>query len=361
MKEALNDINWQRAMHEEFTSLQKMKTWELEKLPNETKPITCRWVLVRKDNGKYKAQLVARGFEQTEGINYSETFSPFASYSSIRLIISIAASRKMKLMTFDVKTAFLHDDLEEEIYMCQPEGFEDGTSRVCKLLKSLYGLKQSPKKWNEKFTKFLEVLEFENTDDDPCIFYKKDKSIILGIFVYDGIIAGDNAEAMIDLLEKLNRKFEITYDTAPDSKLTYLGMNIKCNSNEIFVNQSRYTQKILERFKFDNLNPVSTPIEHGMVTNEENFINDELLEECEPYREAVGSLLYLANISRPDISFAVNYLSRFSSKPKRSNWTMVRRVFQYLKGTVHYGISFNGEEELMAYSDAHYGGDLVTR
>lgn len=136
-------------------------------------------------------------------------------------------------------------------------------------------------------------------------------------------------------------------------------MQIKISPNEISVNQSKYTEKILQRFKFNTLNSASTPMERG-ITDQEKHINDKPLEESESYREAIGSLLYLATISRPDISFAVNYLSRFCNKPMKSHWKMVKRIFQYLKGTIHYGIIFNGDSKLVAYTDSDFGGDKIT-
>lgn len=138
-------------------------------------------------------------------------------------------------------------------------------------------------------------------------------------------------------------------------------MQIKSTSQGIFINQSEYVKKMLKRFKCDDMNPVYTPIKHGMVTDKHNLTNDKPLSKLVPYREAVGSLLYLAITSRPDISFCVNYLSRFNNKPMISHWKMVKRVFQYLKGTVDVGISFNGSEELVAFSDSDFRGDLCTR
>lgn len=291
--EALRDENWKKAMFEEFKSLSDMQTWSLTEKPKNVKLLTCRWVLRQKDDGKFKARLVVRGFEQKEGEDYFEVFSPVARHMSIRLILSIATSEKMKVMTFDVKTAFLHGELEESIYMYQPEGFNDGSGRVCKLLKSLYGLKQAPKNWNKKFSDFLIHLGLVSSDDDPCVYYNKDRSIIIVLHVDDGLMVGKNERSMIEILEKLNEKFQITYDTARKNILFYLGMQIELGQTGIFVSQSKYAKRILERFQFDNANPVYTPIERGMVTEPENFKNESPLEESEPYREAVGSLLYL--------------------------------------------------------------------
>lgn len=357
--DALKDKNWKQAMQDEYQSLVKMETWKLVEIPKGQKALTCRWVLCQKQDGRFKARLVARGFEQQQGIDYNETFSPVARHASVRLLLSIAASEGMNIMTFDVKTAFLNGNLDETIYMYQPEGFDDGTGRVCKLLKSIYGLKQSSKNWNNKFTEYLKKLNFECTDDDPCVYYNKDRSILIALFVDDGIITGKNQKQMIKILKKLNQEFEITYDVCSENKLNYLGMEIEITDKEITVKQSSYTKTILKKFGMEDSNDAPTPMEKGMLTNEENFKNDEPVDITR-YREAIGSLLYLATISRPDICFAVNYLSRFSSKPMKSHMKMVRRVFQYLKGTVNFGISFNGNKEMIAYSDANFGGDLIS-
>lgn len=361
VSEALKNEKWRKAMTEEFKSLTKMKTWDLVKAPDYIKPLTCRWILRQKNDGRYKARLVARGFEQKEGIDYNDTFSPVVRYVSIRLILSFAASSNMKLMTFDVKTAFLYGDLQEEIFMYQPEGFQNGTSDVCKLNKSLYGLKQAPKNWNDKIMKFLKTLGLENTDDDPCVYYNQDRSMILALFVDDGLIAGKNNEDMTKVLKRLNREFEVTFDAAREGRLSYLSMQIQDSANGIFVNQPKYTEKILQRFKFNFANAASTPMERGMITDEENLVNDRPLEKSTPYREAIGSLLYLSTVSRPDISFAVSYLSRYCNNPMNSHWKMVKRIFQYLQGTVNCGILYNRDENLVAYTDSDYGGDTATR
>lgn len=356
---ALKDAKWKSAIHEEYDSLTRMRTWDLVKLPSGARSLTNRWVLSQKENGKHKARLVVRGYEQKEGVDFSETFSPVARHHSIRLILSIAASKDMKLMTFDVKTAFLHGDLQETLFMFQPEGFNDGSGRVCRLNKSIYGLKQSPKNWGLKFSSYLKSIGFVDTDDDPCVYYNK--NMIIALHVDDGLIAGESRAEILDILKKLNEEFEITYDTAPDNCLSYLGMKIEKLENEIVVTQPNYTKKILERFNSNLSNPTAIPMEKGMYTNQENFCNDKKLDKAVPFREAIGSLLYLSTISRPDISFAVNYLSRFNNKPMKSHWTMVKRIFSYLQGTINFGISFNGDSKLVAYSDSDYAGDPTTR
>lgn len=360
VREALKDPDWRKAMEEEYDSLVKMQSWTLVECPEDVKPLTCRWVLKEKADGRLKARLVVRGFEQKEGIDYSETFSPVAKHPSIRLLLSHAASEKLNVITFDVKTAFLHAGLEEVIHMNQAEGFDDGSGKVCRLDKSVYGLKQAPRMWNEEATEHMNSIGFTSTDDDPCIFYNHDKSIMMSLFVDDGLIIGKDRDAILKVLEEINNKFEITYDKKFTNEFTYLGMELKVKPDGISVNQSRYTRKILNRFNLADCNPAPTPIEKGMVTDSENLLNDTPVSPDVPYREAIGSLLYLSTISRPDISFAVNYLSRYCSKPKLSHWKMVKRVFQYLKGTEEFGIFFNGDKLLVAYTDSDFGGDAET-
>lgn len=359
-EDALKDPNWKKAMQEEYESLMRMKTWKLEECPKDVKPLSCKWVLREKANGKLKARLVARGFEQKEGIDYGETFSPVVHHASIRLILSHAATEGMKLVAFDVKTAFLYGKLTEVLHMTQPQGFEDGSKNVCRLLKAIYGLKQAPRVWNEEVTGKLEDLGLMSTDDDPCVYYNQDRSILMTLFVDDGLIAGKDVAEIYKLLKKISQVFEITYSETVQEKFSYLGMELKVRNGGISVSQPRYTKKMLEKMKHADCNSVSTPLDVGLVKEVMEKPNDQSTAENVPYREAIGSLLYLATISRPDISFAVNLLSRFCAQPNDIHWTMVKRVFKYLKGTMNCGIFFNGDDKLEAYSDSDFGGDRKT-
>ena len=358
--EALNDANWKKAVTEEMNSFANMGTWELIEASPDVKIYTCLWVLSKKQNGRFKARLVIRGCEQKDELDFADVFSPVAQYTSIRLMLSLAASNNMKIITFDIKSAYLHGDLDQVIYMYQPEGFDDGSGRICLLKKNIYGLKKGAKNWNSKISHYFKSIGLENTDDDVCIYYNKDRTVIISLFVDDGLAIGVSEEVIMDILRGLNKEFEATFDTEFKDSLEYLGMQIRKDQSGIFVNQSSYTEKILKNFDFATVNIASTPMEKGMLTREEDHVNDHLLDRSIPYRQAIGSLLYLSTISRPDISFAVNYLSRFSSKPKNSHWKMIKRVFQYLKGSIHFGIHFDGSTKLIAYTDSDYEGDLTT-
>lgn len=352
---------WKSAMEEEMASLKENHTWDLMELPANKKIISSRWVLrvKTKSDGtidRYKARLVAKGYAQKPGVDYDETFSPVARFDTVRALLSVAASEKLKLMQFDVKTAFLYGKLSEEVYMKQPEGFSDGTNKVCKLNRSLYGLKQAPRCWNHRFVTFLQEQGLKNSSSDPCLFYRicKNDKLIIGIYVDDGIVAGSDKNDMSYFTEQLKNQFKVTVGELE----CFLGMSVQqFEDGSIFINQSLYTQKILNKFKMDESNPVAVPIEK--IEYPENDAEVKV-----PYREAVGSLMYLATATRPDLAFAVSTVSEFLESPKASNWALVKRLFRYLKGTAKYGLLYratSSQEDLNVYSDADFAGDVTTR
>lgn len=183
---------WMTAMHDEMASLEKNGTWNLVRLPREKKPIRCKWVFKRKegvspnDETRYKARLVAKGYSQIPGIDYNEVFSPVVKHSSIRTLLSIVAMHDLELEQLDVKTAFLHGELEEDIYMEQPEGFViPGKEKlVCKLKKSLYGLKQSPRQWYKRFDTFMLSQGFKRSNYDSCVYLKTVSGSAIYLLLY---------------------------------------------------------------------------------------------------------------------------------------------------------------------------------
>ena len=211
-------IQWMKAMQEEMDSLQKNDTYELVKLPEGRKALKNKWVFKLKKDGdklvKYKARLVVKGFGQKRGIDFDEIFSPVVKMSSIRVILGLVASLDLELEQMDVKTAFLHGDLDEEIYMVQPEGFEKTRKEhlVCKLKKSLYGLKQAPRQWYKKFDSFMMSHEYTKTDADHCVYVKTFRGntfIILLLYVDDMLIVGQDEDMIGDLKKELSKSFDI--------------------------------------------------------------------------------------------------------------------------------------------------------
>lgn len=361
--ESSDHKQWEQAMDEEYDSLIKNRTWFLVDPPKNQKVIDNRWVFKLKQNpdgsiDRFKARLVVRGFTQEYGVDYQETFSPVVKFTSVRAILAMAASKGMKLQQFDVKTAFLNGDLAENVYMNQPIGYDDGSGRVCKLSKSLYGLKQASRCWNRKFTSFIEKFGFEISVSDPCVFVCNGENgmMILAIYVDDGLIAAENANDILPVIEHLREEFEIKVFELK----CFLGLEIDQRSDgSIHVHQQAYARKVLNRFNMANCNAVATPSDSAQ--NLGDF--DAEAEMNFPYREAVGSLMYLAMATRPDISFAVGNVSRHMEKPSVVHVNAVKRILKYVKGTIDTGIRYECGAELVlcGYSDADYAGDVETR
>lgn len=356
-----NKDEWYAAMKDELKSLEDNNTWRLVDAPKGKKIVDNKWVFkikYRLDGSveRFKARLVARGFTQEYGIDYEEVFSPVVKFTSIRVVLSLVAMYKMAVQQFDVKTAFLYGDLDKDVYMHQPYGFNDGTGKVCHLNKSLYGLKQASRCWNRKFTDFIKKYKLIQLESDPCVFTNEDKSIILALYVDDGLIAARSKDQITSVIAYLQTNFEIKFFKAE----CFLGLEIRCyEDGSIGLNQSNYAKKVLKRFKMDDCNGISTPMDANQVC--ENFGDSKISKF--PFREAVGSLIYLSIATRPDISFAVGVASRFLENPNESHVNAVKRILKYIKSTLNFGIYFNGNcnIRLIGYSDADYAGDKETR
>lgn len=355
---------WLEAMKEELKSFKKNDVYTITTLPQGKRPIDCRWVfrIKRKADGsieRYKARLVAKGFAQKSGVDYFETFSPVARYDSIRAILAITAFNKMFLKQFDVKTAFLYGDLEEEIYINQPPGFADNSNNVLKLKKGLYGLKQAPRQWNEKVKSFFNKHNFTQTKADNCVYVKNsDHLTICVIYVDDGLISSTSEQELLDISNALQQTFEMKFGEPS----VFVGMEINQSSDRsvISIKQSHYIKQLLKRFGMQDCKPVVTPGD----TNVKLIASEEEPSTKIPYQEAVGALLYLSIISRPDITFQVNRASQFNARYNQSHWIALKRVFRYLAGTVETGIVYCPKPEdfeLIGYADADYASDSVTR
>lgn len=365
---------WREAMKEEMVSLEENKTWTLVSLPKNKHAIDCKWVYRIKTDAKgnvtrYKARLVAKGYAQKEGIDYKETFAPVVRYDSIRLLLGNAAHEDMEIAQFDVKAAFLYGELDEEIYMTQPTGFEDKKrpDAVCKLEKSLYGLKQAPRCWNFKFLQFLKIFDFQQTNGDKCVFVGEvlNSRVFLALYVDDGLIISKSQAAIDTIVNRLKQHFQVTLDDATE----FIGIEIKRNRERktITLKQSGYIRNVLKRFNMTEANTSSIPADPSVRLSKEQCPKlKEEIEECSriPFREAVGSLLFVATVTRPDILYAVNQASQFLTNWGQEHWTALKKIMRYLKKTVEYGITFsksNGNCKVIGYTDADYAGNVDTR
>ena len=312
VQDALADPKWRKAMYEEMEALQKNATWELVPLPKGIKTIGCRWVFTvkLKPDGsidRCKARLVAKGYAQRYGIDYQDTFAPVAKINTIRILISIAANRDWPLQQFDVKNAFLNGDLEEEVYMELPLGVKIGSSckdEVCKLKKSLYGLKQSPKAWFGKFSTTMKEFGYKQSNSDHTLFIKHKEGKVTALIVYvdDMVLTGDDPCKMKALQEYLATKFEMK----DLRQLKYfLGIEVARSKHGVFLSQRKYVLDLLTKTKMLGCKPVETPME---MNHKLGILPDQAPTDKGRYQRLVGRLIYLTH-TRPDIENAVSVVS----------------------------------------------------
>lgn len=353
---------WEEAMDSEMNSLLENDTWKLVSLPKGRKAIPCKWIFRVKMNAdgsvdKYKARLVIKGFHQKRGIDYEQTFSPVTRMATVRSVLSVAANEGMAMAQFDVSTAFLYGSLDEEIFMRQPEGYDDGSGRVCLLRKSLYGLKQAPRCWNRCILDFFREIGFETSEADPCLLIRKTGcgKIIVALYVDDGLVAGSSQQLIDEFIKELNSRFKIT--TKPASY--FLGIEIENRGDGIKIIQTSYVKKILRRFGMDTCKPVSTPIVKDSTPSEKV----DMSYMRSNYRQIVGALAYLMVCTRPDIAYAVSIVSRSLEKPEAEDCVRLKRIMRYLQYTPDLGIIYKKhykEGILECYSDADHAGDVST-
>jgi hypothetical protein len=349
---------WLAARQSEYDSLMENNTWILVEMPKDAKMISTKMLYKTKydNNGnavRRKARLVARGFTQRKGIDYKETYAPVVKYTSIRVLMAIAAKRGLNVHQLDVTTAFLHGELEEEIFIAQPEGFEDGTNRVCRLLKSLYGLKQAPKNWNRTLDQKLKSFGLIQCKEDPCIYYSKSMKTFIAIYVDDFLIFYENRDQFEIIKEVLMNSFDMK--DLGEAK-GCLGIRIALKKGKIELDQEIYLKEVLERFNMADCKPVSTPVQTGSMLTKSSD-EAEIDRNDIPYQEAIGCLLYLARGTRPDIAFAVNLVSRFNNCFKQSHWTAVKRIMRYLNGTRTRKLQYTAGG-LLGFVDADWGASV---
>ena len=372
IEEALNSglsNKWKEAADSEYQSLMENGTWELVKLPVGRKQVGCRWTfkIKRGSDGKverYKARLVAKGYTQKYGQDYHETFSPVIRYSSIRALLAFAVQEEMIVHQMDVVTAFLNGVLDEEIYMEQPPGYvkEGEEDLVCKLRKSLYGLKQSSRCWNTVFKEHMESIDFRQCTADPCIFVKNEESdvTIVAVYVDDLIIIAKTDETMKKVKESLATRFKMK----DLGKIHYcLGINIEYDEEkkQLWMHQKQYIESLLNKYGLSQVKTCTTPAD----INVKLIKDDGVSKPVDPanYQSMVGSLLYASIGTRPDIAQAVGAVSRFNSCPTEAHLTAVKRISRYLKGTINFGIKYEKltDGTLSGFLDADWAGDMDNR
>lgn len=357
---------WEITMKEEIKSQMENKTWILVERPSNRKVVKCKWVYLIKIDGRYKARLVAKGFTQIEGIDFQETFSPVARYEAIRFLLAHAALENWELEAMDIKTAFLHGELNEEIYMEQPEGFvkKGQETKVCKLQKAIYGLKQASRTWNEKLHQTLLEQGYKRTRSDAGVYvYHHDQAEVILIVYVDDLLHMSSSTSEIKRMKKLLAdKFQMR-DLGPAS--SFLGMRITRDRSKklLTIDQQNYTESIISRFQMDNAKPRRTPLPEGIHLQKGPPGYRAEASKRTYYQQMIGSLIYLMIGTRPDIAWAVSRLSQYMQDPTAEHITAVHHVFHYLRHTADYKIQYqgSGQSGLIGYSDADWGEDRDTR
>jgi len=362
-------------MQTEYLSLLLMNdTWDIVNVPKGTNVIGCKWVFKTKRDARgniirFKARLVAKGYNQKEGIDYFETFSPVTRYSTLRVLFALAAYEGWELEQSDVTTAFLNAELDEEVYMEQPVPFQERFGEgVCRLRKGLYGLKQANRNWNLKINDWLLQFGFDRSQVDPCLYVYRDgvKVLILALYVDDMTYASN----CIVLIGRFKKEIADSFKLTHEGDLHFiLGMEVIRDRmvRMLQVKQERYIKDVLKRFDMMDCAISMTPAEPGLKLTTEmcptEYADKEVMKS-RPYRELVGSLLYLSVCTRPDITQAVSVLTRYVANPGEQHWIAAKKVLRYLKGTIDVGLSYGLEHEttrLFAYADSDWGMDLDTR
>lgn len=347
---------WKEAIEKELNSLNKMETWKVVKKEKHMNIIKSKWVFRIKrgenEQQKYKARLVAIGYYQRKGIDFLESYSPVMKLSSLRIILAIANIMDLELRQLDVETAYLHGDLKEEVYMEIPKGCDLNKENYCyQLKKSLYGLKQSGRVWNMKLDEELKKMKFKQLETDKCVYMRtiENEFALLGVYVDDLILATTSTKLMEQILNELKTKFAIKDLGEPDNML---GLRIKRNRKEktITIDQNEYIQKILRKFNMHDAKESKTPMEINLKLENSNINIDNKI----PYQSLIGNLMYVVQGTRPDIAFAVHYLSQFNGCYTKTHWTHLKRILRYLKATPDVFIKYKNDSKIYGYTDANW-------
>ena len=372
-EDAISDpdsVKWLEAMKSEMDSMYQNQVWSLVEPPEGVKPIGCKWVFKKKTDmdgnvHTYKARLVAKGFKQIHGIDYEETFSPVAMIKSIRIMLAIAAYHDYEIWQMDVKTAFLNGNLEEDVYMTQPDGFvlDSQANKVCKLQRSIYGLKQASRSWNIRFDEAVKEFGFIKNEDEPCVYKKVSGSAVafLVLYVDDILLIGNDIPNLQSVKTWLSKCFSMK-DLGEAAYI--LGIKIYRDRSRrlLGLSQSAYIDKVLKRFSMEESKKGFLPMSHGV------YLSKELCPKTQderdrmkriPYASAIGSIMYAMLCTRIDVSCALSTCSRYQSDPGERHWMAVKNILKYLKRTKDMFLVYGGEDELTVrgYSDASFQTD----
>ncbi|POW17002.1 hypothetical protein PSTT_00834 [Puccinia striiformis] len=348
---------WRKAAELELGQLEKLEVWEVVESRKGIKVIGARWVfaLKRDTEGKitrFKARYVARGFNQRPGTDCGDTYAPTASLNTLRLLFSIAAQMGMKMHSFDVSSAYLYSPIEEEVYVKPPTELRpELRGKVLRLKKALYGTKQAGRCWWLHFKTILNGLNFTTSEVESSLYvYKRDDvSIFIWMHVDDGLVVSNSEAAMEELREALQKQLEVKWKTHVDQ---IVGINVHEKLNGIFLEQNLLATQVVTNYCRRTIHQNTTLPDISLVTSANDPVN------VTDFRSVLGSLMYLACGTRPDIAYAVNMLARYSSRPSEEHWTTLDHLVGYVKKNPRRAINFSqGEDAVKLYVDAGWGGE----
>ncbi|GKD32152.1 retrovirus-related pol polyprotein from transposon TNT 1-94 [Tanacetum coccineum] len=340
VKEAMTDPAWIDSTQEELLQFKRHDVWVLVPAPDNIKPITLKWLFKNKHDEentviRNKTRLVVRGYRQEEGIDFEESFAPVARMEGIRIFLAYIAHKSFTVFQMDVKTAFLHGTLKEDMYVCQHEGFIDADhpSHVYKLKKALYGLKQAPRAWYDELSKFLLHNHFFKGTIDLTLFIRRfdDDILVVQVYVIDIIFGSTNPRYTQLFADLMKSRFEMSMI----GEMTFfLGLQVNQYPRGIFINQSNYLLEILKKYGMETCDPVGTPME---IKDKLDLDQNGTLVDARKYRSMMGALMYLTS-NRPDIVHATFLCARYQDKPTEKHLNEVKRIFRYLWRTVNMGL-----------------------
>lgn len=378
-KTAVQHNHWIQAMNLELEALERNNTWEVTSLPPNKTAIASKWIYKSKYNPdgtleRHKARLVILGCKQKAGIDYDQTFAPVAKLTTVRTLLAVTAIQNWDTCQMDVANAFLHGDLAENVYMKMPPGYTYFGSRieknsptfslqgtpylVCKLKKSIYGLKQSPRNWFHKLTTTLLSDNFLQSKADYSLFVKADDDTITICLIYvdDLLICGNN-KGQIQLLKTM---FSAHFHMKNLGPVRYfLGIEVDRSSSGIFISQSKYTLDLLKEYGMINVKPLRLPMDSQLKLTHDKGVP---MPDPSKYQKLIGKLIYLT-ITRPDVSFTVQLLSQFMHKLTSVHMQAGKRLLRYLAGTTKQGILLASKSaaQLTAYCDSDWASCPNTR
>ena len=369
LKEAKQTEHWEfwaNACQKELESMIRNGVFERVKRTPDMKVVNGGWVFQLKRNAdddsidEFKARIVAKGYSQEYGVDFEEIFAPVVSHTTIRVFLTYAAAYRMTVHHVDIKAAFLKCDLDFQVYMKPPEGLEDD-GYVWDLIKAVYGLRQAPKCWHEHMTKLLAEIGFVQLSVDQCVFVNREggTETFFALYVDDGLIASRDPERIEHFKREISKRLEMK-DLKEVKKFNGLNIQYDKERSVFVVSQSSYIKESVQKFGLKDAGPVyKLPAVEKIKYDGENLKPEMLFI----YRSIIGSLSYISNNSRPDVSFVVNYLAQFMQKPTVQHWKYAKQVLKFVHTTMDRKLHLGRftDESLVGYADASFGTSVDGR